>query len=57
MGYSDGFILVLLGYFIVIIVILTLLWRIAIALDLIARHLSEISRSMEKKPTDPGKKD
>jgi len=43
-----AFILVVLVYFIIVVVFLTILWRMALALDLIAQQLSEMARDLKK---------
>ena len=45
-------ILILLVYFIIIVVFLTILWRIVSALDLIGRYLLEIVRELKKLSSD-----
>jgi hypothetical protein len=43
----SSMVLVLLGYFIIVSVLLTLLWRITLALDTIGAHLKEMSRDLK----------
>lgn len=42
-----AFIMIILGYFIVVVIVLTLLWRISVALDTIASHLATIARDVQ----------
>ena len=48
-------ILVLLSYFIIVVIFLTIIWRIALALDIASRCLSDIARDI-KKIADKGDK-
>ena len=41
-------ILLILVYFIVVVIFLTLLWRISLSLDLLSRSLSDIAQDVKK---------
>jgi len=41
-------ILIVLVYFIIVAIFLTILWRMAIALDVVSRSLSDIARDLKK---------
>jgi hypothetical protein len=47
--------LIVLVYFIIVVIFLTLLWRIGAALDTLARSISDIARDV-KKLADKGDK-
>jgi len=44
---GDAAFLVILGYFIIVSIVLTLLFRIMLALDKIGAHLKEMSRDLK----------
>jgi hypothetical protein len=44
--HGSEVILIILVYFIIVVTVLTLLWRITIALDKIGEKLSEISKTL-----------
>jgi uncharacterized protein YoxC len=52
---QDGALLIILVYFIIVAIFLTILWRIATALDRISEHLFEISKDVKKLPGRSGK--
>ena len=49
--------LIILVHFIIVVVFLTILWRIATALDSISEHLSEIGKDLKKLPARSGKEE
>ena len=46
---SDTAFLIILVYFIIVVIVLTLLWRITIALDKIGEKLEDISKTLAHK--------
>ena len=48
-------ILLILTHFIVIVILLTLLWRISFCLDLISRTLNDMSKDMKRLADKDGK--
>ncbi len=50
--HGTEVVLVLLVYFIVVVTVLTLLWRITLALDKIGEKLSEISKTLASRSED-----
>ncbi|MCE0497387.1 MAG: hypothetical protein LV481_05505 [Methylacidiphilales bacterium] len=53
--HSGIGILLLLVWFIFVVIFLTILWRIAISLDLITRSLSDITQDVKKLADKNGK--
>ena len=51
MAHGSEIILIILVYFIIVISVLTMLWRIVVALDNIAKHLGEIGKDLKKRPS------
>jgi hypothetical protein len=54
---GDATILLILGDFIFIVIALTIFWRIAIALDQVAKSLQEISQELKKPKSAPPSND
>ena len=50
---TESLLLVILVYFIIVSIVLTMLWRIVVALDNIASHLLEISKDLNKLASRP----
>ncbi len=53
--HSEAAILILLGHFIFVVIGLTIFWRIAVALDSIAKSLSELVKDGKKSLSDEKK--
>jgi len=53
----HGALLIILGYFIIVVIFLTLLWRIVTALDRISEHLFEITKDLKKLSGRSGKEE
>jgi len=49
-------ILIFLGYFIIVIIVLTLLWRITLALDRVGEKLQEIAKILASRSEDKKEK-
>lgn len=48
MLHSHDAILLILGYFIIVVVVLAIFWRISVALDLVATRMHEIAEELRK---------
>ena len=46
---NEAAILIILGYFIIVVIVLTLLFRISLALDKIGQNLNDISKTLADK--------
>lgn len=59
MLHGDALLFIVLGYFIIVVVFLTILWRIATAIDTISSRLSELTAELKhiSSRLQAGKKD
>jgi len=50
--HSEAAILLILGHFIIIVIALTIFWRMATAMDTVANALVELSKDLKKLTAD-----